>query len=73
MQANTVIWALPTMSAETYEQANARITRSGQTNNTYIVHIQATKAESHVYSRLRRNLKMQGTLLDMFEESTQGT
>jgi len=72
-QADTIIWALPTTSPETYEQANARITRSGQVNSTYIVHMQASKAEAHVYSRLRRKLKMQGALLDMFEESTQGT
>ena len=65
--ANTIIWASPTTKAETYEQANARITRSGQTRHTHIIHIQATKAEQHVYSRLKRKAKMQGALLDLFE------
>lgn len=70
VSANTIIWAAPHTSFETYEQANARITRSGQIRNTYIVHIQSTKAEQYVYSRLRRKEKMQGALLDMFEEAS---
>lgn len=65
--ATTIIWAAPTTSLEIYEQANARITRAGQTRNTYIVHIQSTKAEQHVYSRLRRKAKTQGLLLELFE------
>jgi SNF2 family DNA or RNA helicase len=70
VSANTIIWAAPHMSLETYQQANARITRSGQVRNTYIVHIQSTKAEQQVYSRLRRKEKTQGALLDMFEDAS---
>jgi SNF2 family DNA or RNA helicase len=66
--ASTIIWATPTMSLEIYEQANARITRSGQTQNTHIVHLTSTKAESAVYSRLRRKAALQGALLELFEE-----
>jgi len=70
VSANTIIWAAPHTSPEVVEQANARITRSGQTRNTYIVHMQSTKAEQHVYARLRRKGKMQGALLDMFEDAS---
>lgn len=66
--ADTIIWAAPCTSPETYEQANARITRSGQTRNTYIVHIQSTTAERKVYDRVKRKLKSQGVLLEMFEQ-----
>lgn len=65
--ADTIIWAAPHTSPETYEQANARITRSGQTRNTYIVHLQSTRVEQQVYSRVRKRLKSQGVLLEMFE------
>jgi SNF2 family DNA or RNA helicase len=65
--ANTVIWASPTTSLETYQQANARITRVGQTRNTHIIHIAGTAAEAKVYSRLKRNAAMQGALLELFE------
>lgn len=70
VEANTIIWAAPAPGPETYEQANARITRSGQKRNTYIVHVQATKAEQHIYSRHQKQLKNQGVLLDMFEEAS---
>jgi SNF2 family DNA or RNA helicase len=68
-EAATIIWAGPITSPEIYEQANARITRSGQKNATYIIHIQACLAEKHVYDRLKRKVKMQGALLEMFENS----
>lgn len=67
VSADTIIWAAPHTSPETYEQANARITRAGQTRNTYIVHVQSTKAEKQVYDRVKRKLKSQGVLLEMFE------
>ena len=66
-RANTIIWASPTHSLELYQQANARITRSGQGQNTFIVHIAATRAEQQVYRRLQRKEALQGALLDMFE------
>lgn len=69
-KADTIIWAAPITSLEIYEQACARITRSGQLNHTHIVHIQASPAEKYVYDRLRRKAKMQGALLEMFKEVT---
>lgn len=68
-EAATIIWAAPITSPEIYEQANARITRTGQKNATYIIHIQASPVETRVYDRLKRKAKMQGALLQMFEES----
>lgn len=66
--ANTIIWAAPITSNEIYEQANARITRSGQKKNTFIVHIQGSVAEKQVYTRLRNKGKMQGALLELLED-----
>ena len=65
--AATIVWATPTTSNETYEQANARITRSGQQQNTHIIHLSATKAESQQYARLKRRGSAQGALLELFE------
>jgi SNF2 family DNA or RNA helicase len=65
--AATIVWATPVMSNETYEQANARITRSGQIQNTHIIHLSATKAESQQYARLKRKGSAQGALLELFE------
>lgn len=72
-QAATIVWASPIASLEIFEQANARITRSGQRNQTHIIMLQATKAEKSVYSRLRTKAKMQGALLDLFEEGSSAT
>ena len=71
-RADTVVWAAPTMSLETYEQACARITRPGQITHAHIIHIMSTKAEQQVYARLRFRASMQGALLELFEENTRG-
>jgi len=68
--ANTILWASPTVSLELYEQANARITRPGQTQNTQIVHISGSKVEQHVYNRLKKKAALQGALLELFEDTT---
>ena len=65
---STIIWATPTTSHEIWEQANARITRSGQTQNTHIINLTATKAETNMYSRLRKKGSSQGALLELFED-----
>jgi SNF2 family DNA or RNA helicase len=65
---STIVWATPTTSLEIYEQANARITRSGQTQNTHIINLTGTKAETSVYNRLRKKAAMQGALLELFED-----
>lgn len=66
--ADTIVWAAPTVRNETYEQANARITRAGQTKHTHIIHLTGTPVEKKVYSRLRSRASMQGALLELFED-----
>lgn len=66
--ASVICWFAPITSAETYEQANARITRPGQKLNQLIVHIQGTALENKMFNRLRKKVAMQGTLLDLFRE-----
>jgi len=66
--ANTIVWYTPTTSLETYEQACARITRPGQTKKSLIIHLTGTAIEAKLYNRLQRKAKLQGSLLEMFEE-----
>lgn len=66
--ANTIVWYTPTTSLETYEQANARITRPGQTRKQLIVHLSGTPIETKMYRRLQEKKTLQGALLEMFEE-----
>jgi hypothetical protein len=64
--ANTIVWWAPPASLETYEQANARIIRPGQTSKTLIVHMSGTPVEKLTYARLQQRGKLQGILLDLF-------
>lgn len=68
-QANTIVWFTPTTSLEIYEQANARITRPGQTQKALIIHLTGTDIERKLYSRLRQKARCQGALLDMFNDN----
>lgn len=65
--ANTTIWWGPPDSLDTYDQANARTVRPGQTSKTVIVHLSGTAVERAVYARLRSKAKLQGILLEMFK------
>lgn len=65
--ASTIVWAAPIHSAETWEQANGRVTRPGQKRNTLIVNIEATPLERKVYERLAGKQRMQGLLLEMLK------
>lgn len=64
--ANTIVWFAPVHSAETYQQANARIVRPGQKNKTLIVRIQGSELERRMYAKLEKRETSQGVLLDMF-------
>ena len=55
-RANTVVWWGPTSSLETYDQANARVHRSGQTHKCTVVQLQGSDAEKHVYRLLDRKI-----------------
>lgn len=69
--ADTIIWYAPMYSLETYEQANARIPRPGQTCNTSIIHIECTPIERRIYKTLQRRGDIQAELLGMFRADTQ--
>lgn len=68
--ADMVVWSAPVASLETYEQANARITRPGQTRKQMIVQIIGSPVEAKVYRRLDNRAAMQRLLLDLFDKST---
>lgn len=63
--ASQIIWYAPVTSAETYEQANGRITRPGQKHRPVIVQIQGTEIERRMFHRLKTKQKMQNILLEM--------
>lgn len=64
--ANTIVWYSPLWDLEIYEQANARITRPSQKNNTHIIHLQASGIEKRVYSLLKSRGNMMRGLLSLF-------
>lgn len=66
--ADTIIWAGPITSLETYDQANARIRRVGQKRKQQFFHIQGTPAEKKMYTGLINKQDMQSQLLDMFRD-----
>jgi SNF2 family DNA or RNA helicase len=67
--ASTIVWFTPTASLETYEQANARITRPGQTHKGLILHLTSTSIERKIYNRLSKKAKIQGALLELFNDN----
>lgn len=68
--ATTVIWFGPTTSLETFEQANARISRVGQNKRQLVLMLQSTKAEKLLYYKLRAKQKIQNALLELFEDAS---
>lgn len=68
-EANTIIWYAPVDNHETYQQANARVTRPGQRRTQYIVNIQSSVVERRIYERLKAKEKLQGSLLDDLQEA----
>jgi SNF2 family DNA or RNA helicase len=70
--ADTVIWFGPVTKLETFEQANARITRVGQTHKQQIIRMVSTPVEKMVYRRLAMRHDMQDSVLDLLAELTTG-
>jgi SNF2 family DNA or RNA helicase len=66
--AATIVWAGPINNFETYEQANARIIRPGQTSRTLVVHVVGTPVEKLAYRRLSERGQFQGMLLELFRQ-----
>jgi SNF2 family DNA or RNA helicase len=67
--ASTIVWFTPSTSLETYEQANARITRPGQVRKGLVIHLTSTAIERTIYNRLSQKAKMQGALLELFDDN----
>lgn len=65
--ADTIIWFGPITKNEVVQQANARISRPGQTRNQLIVYIQGSPIEELIYERLRNKQEFQEELLKLFE------
>lgn len=68
--ADTIVWYAPTDDLETFDQANARIRRPGQTRRQLMVMLQGTAIERRTYQRLRAKQSLQGLLLEMYEIQT---
>lgn len=66
--ASTIVWYAPITSADTYVQANARITRPGQKHSQLIVHIEGTELERRYFKRLQEKESTQNVLLDLIKE-----
>jgi SNF2 family DNA or RNA helicase len=66
--ASIVIWPGPINSLEIYDQANARVRRTGQSKKQLFLHLCGTPAERHRYAALTSAQDQQNKLLDMFEE-----
>lgn len=67
--ASTIVWYAPVTSHDTYQQANARITRPGQKHTQFLIHLEGTEVERRIYKRLQGKEKMQGLLLESVKES----
>lgn len=63
--ADTIIWYAPITSAEIYNQANARVSRPGQTRSQLIVNIEGSPVERRLYARLKDKQSLEGLLLDI--------
>lgn len=68
--ANVIVWWSPCLSNEQYNQCNGRIRRIGQKRPQVVIRFKSTKAESRVYSALKRKRKVSEALLQMAEEDT---
>lgn len=66
--ADTVLWFGPHTSLEIYDQANARIRRTGQKKKQQFLHLQATPAEKKIWSMLIARQDVQSQLLKLFED-----
>lgn len=66
--ADTIIWVTPPMSFETYDQANGRIYRKGQTRKCTIYHIYQDWISRMLIKRLQERTSLQNTLLKILEE-----
>ena len=65
---NTIVWWGPTSSLETYDQANARVHRSGQKHKSTVIQLQGSAAEKHVYRLLDKRINVHADLINLYKE-----
>jgi SNF2 family DNA or RNA helicase len=65
--SNIIVWVGPIASLEIYDQANARIRRTGQTRKQQFIHLQGTPAERRLYKMLIDKQDVQNNFLSLFE------
>jgi SNF2 family DNA or RNA helicase len=68
--ADTVVWFGPPLSAEAYDQGNARIRRVGQTRRQLFAHLCSTPIERQVYNLLTNRLLQQDSFLSLLEDAS---
>lgn len=68
--ADTIIWWGPTLSLETFDQANARIRRIGQKHKQLVLMLCSSPAERKMYRNLENRGATQSKMLDMFRDRT---
>jgi len=68
--ANTSVWFGPILSAETYDQCNARTRRVGQQRKQLFAHLWSTPMERKVYDLLTKRLLQQDTFLKLLEDAS---
>lgn len=68
--ASTIIWFAPITSADTYTQANGRITRPGVTMTQFIINIEGSPIERKMYDRLKNKQNAQGVLLELVKDAS---
>lgn len=66
--ATTIVWAAPVTSTETFLQANARISRPGQTKTAHIVMLHGSAVERRLYQTLKDRRKLQELVLELAKE-----
>jgi SNF2 family DNA or RNA helicase len=71
--ADTVVWYGPTMSLETYLQANARVHRAGQKHPVTVIHIVGSSVERKIYKMLREREDVHAKIVGLSREEVLDT
>jgi SNF2 family DNA or RNA helicase len=64
--ADTIVWYGPIFSNELYQQANARIVRTGQTRHTNIIELCASEVEKEAYALVKTKEGRQQKILSLY-------
>jgi len=62
--SNCVLWALPPVGAEQYQQGNARVYRNGQSKPVDIIHLVGHNFVQALFKRTDERVKLQQAVLD---------